>query len=338
MGFKDVVGHERIKHILQRALEKERLPNSLLFCGPEGVGKRRMAFALARALCCQRLKDDACDACGPCRSIKEGERKGENRYPDVMLVFPDPKSDTIRTETIKEIREIAYIKPLMGRKRVIIIDGVQQDIMADEALNALLKVLEEPPAFTHFILIADNPDLVLSTIKSRCRILSFSRVSDFDIEQELRAKGQDQDRAKLLAVLSRGNLEQALAFDWEDLSARRLAAWDMFRALLRKENARIFLDSYGFLKRKAAKEELPQVLEMFSAFGRDLIVLKEGGDSRLLLNPDFEDRLRRESAGLTLDQAVRFLALVDEVLAGLDKRLNIGLLVSAFYSSIMNRL
>jgi DNA polymerase-3 subunit delta' len=336
MAFKDIVGNERIKHILRRSLEKQRLPNSLLFCGPRGVGKRRMAFVLAKALCCQRLKDDACEECVPCRFISEGESKGENKYPDVMLILPNPKkSDIIEIDTIRSIKEIAYIRPLMGTRRVFIIDGAETDYLPEEGSNAILKILEEPPSFTHLILIADNADKVLPTIKSRCRILSFSPISQFDIEKALRDKGLDEDKAKILSVLSRGNLEQALDMDWAEVSERRQAAWRLFRALIRRENASEFLESYGYLKRKDAEKELPAVLEIFSSFGRDLILIKEGGSPDLLLNPDFEALLRQETEAFSLEQALHFLARVDTALTGLDRSLNVGLLVSTLYSSII---
>lgn len=329
MAFKDIVGNERIKHILGSALQKQRVPNSLLFCGPEGVGMRDTALALAKALLCNAKGEDACEVCPSCRSIKFDT--DENRCPDFIAYTPD--KDVIKIEFMRELKELAYIKPMLGGRRVFIVDEAEK--MNSEAANSILKVLEEPPPFTHIILITTNPDLILDTIKSRCRILSFSPISQFDIEKALRDKGLDEDKAKILSVLSRGNLEQALDMDWAEVLERRQAAWRLFRALIRRENASEFLESYGYLKRKDAEKELPAVLEIFSSFGRDLILIKEGSSPGLLLNPDFEAVLRQETEAFSLGQALHFLARVDTALAGLDRSLNVGLLVSTLYSSII---
>jgi len=331
MAFKDIIGNERIKRILQKSLQKQRLPNSLLLCGPEGVGMRETALTLAKALLCETQGDDACEACGQCRRIFLDPE--ENRCPDFIAYASD--KNVVKVESMRELKEVAYIKPMFGQRRVFIVDEAEK--MNAEAANTLLKVLEEPPPFTTIILITINLELILPTIKSRCQILNFSPISQADIEQALRDKGLDEDKAKIVALYARGDLDLALDADWEEVEARRQAAWDMWRALLRKQGSPEFLDGYAFLKRKDAQEELPQVLEIFSGFGRDLMVIKEGGDPRLLLNPDYEDALRRESDALTLPQTLDFLARVDEALAGLDRNLNVGLLVSAFYSSIINR-
>jgi len=329
VAFKDIVGNERIRHILRLSLQKQRVPNSLLFCGPEGVGMRDTALALAKALLCDAKGEDACEACPSCRSIKFDN--DENRCPDVIVYSPE--KGVIKIEFMRELKELAYIKPMLGSRRVFIVDEAEE--LTSEAGNSILKILEEPPPFTYIILITTNPDLILDTIKSRCRILTFSPISQLDIEKALRDKGLDEDKAKILSVLSRGNLEQALDMDWAEVSERRQAAWRLFRALIRRENASEFLESYGYLKRKDAEKELPAVLEIFSSFGRDLVLIKEGGSPGFLLNPDFEAVLRQETEAFSLKQALHFLARVDTALAGLDRSLNVGLLVSTLYSSII---
>lgn len=332
MAFKDIAGNERIKHILQRSLQKQRLPNSLLFSGPAGVGMRAMALALAKALLCETKQDDACETCWVCRSMHLDPK--ENRCPDFIIYSPD--KDVLKIESMRELKELGYVRPMLGGRRVFLVDEAES--MTEDAANSLLKILEEPPPFTYIILITNNPDLVLPTIKSRCRTLNFAPMSQADIAKALRNKGLDEDKAKILSVLSRGNLEDALDRDWDETNERRQAAWELFRGLLRRERSAAFLASYGSLKRKDAGEELPAVLEIFSTFARDLVLLKEGGDPRRLLNPDFEDRLREESGVHSLDRILGFLGQIDMVLTGLDRSQNVGLLVSAFYSSIISGL
>jgi DNA polymerase-3 subunit delta' len=332
MAFKDIPGNERIKRILRRSLQKQRLPNSLLFCGPKGVGMRAMALTLAKALMCERKGDDACESCWVCRSMNLDP--AENRCPDFIVYAAD--GDALKIDSMRELKELGYVRPMLGGRRVFIVDEAEE--MTEDAANSVLKILEEPPPFTYIILITHNPSRVLPTIKSRCRTLTFAPISQADIEKALRLKGLDEEKAKVLSVLSRGNLEQALDMDWEETSARRQAAWDLVRGLLRRDRSSGFLENCGSLKRKDAEQELTAVLEIFAAFGRDLILLKEGGEPRQLLNPDYEARLREESEAHSLDRVRHFLRQVDVALAGLDRSQNVGLLVSTFYSSIISEL
>ncbi len=219
-----------------------RVPNSLLFCGPEGVGMLDMALALAKALLCEKKQDEACETCSACRAISLDRE--ENRYPDFMFYYPE--KDVIKIEFMRELKGLAYVRPMLGGRRVFIVDEAEK--MNEEAANSILKIMEEPPPYTHIILIATNPELVLPTIKSRCRVLTFSPISQSDIERALRDKGLDEDKAKVLSILCGGNLEEALDTDWDEISARRQAAWNLFRGILRREGAGAFLENYGFLK------------------------------------------------------------------------------------------
>jgi DNA polymerase-3 subunit delta' len=99
VGFDDVLGNGRVKKILRSALQRGRVPNSLLFCGPEGVGKRTLALVLARAVNCQRRPDDACGECPACRAISAG------RFPDVQEIKPE--GQFIKVEHIREMRQLA---------------------------------------------------------------------------------------------------------------------------------------------------------------------------------------------------------------------------------------
>src|SRR5512136_2063012 len=143
MGFNEVLGNERIKKILRLALERDRVPNSLIFSGPRGVGKRRLAVVLAQALNCRREKIDPCGLCLSCGNIAKG------KLPDVWEVEPD--GQTIRLEQMQAVRQAAYVRPLAARRRVFIIP--EADKMTGDAANSLLKILEEPPPFSHIILV-----------------------------------------------------------------------------------------------------------------------------------------------------------------------------------------
>ncbi len=325
MAFNDILGNSRVKKILRIALEKNRIPNSLLFCGPEGVGKKKIALVLAKALNCQQKRADACEVCPTCLAINN------RNLPDVIEISPE--GSVIKIDQMRFLKQMAYLKPMTQDKRVFIVDEIEK--LTEEASNSLLKILEEPPLFSHIILITSNPYLVLPTIKSRCQILQFSPISKAEIERILIEKGFPEERARITALLVRGNLEQALTLEWEEIEMKRKDAWDFFLSFLRKEESSFFLRNYAFSKRNIAREDLEQTLEILSSFSRDFVLLKERGDSRLLLNPDYEREIQEAKKLTSLERTLECLEQIDEALSGLTKNLNMSLLVSSFYSYAM---
>jgi len=322
MGFEDIMGHERVKKILKKSLQKKKIPNSMLFCGPEGVGKRGMAFALAKAINCERKKDDACEACSSCKAIDAGN------HPDVMEIQPD--GEVIKIEQMRTLRQVAYLKPMVGKKRIFIVDEAEK--MTEEAANSLLKILEEPPLFSYIILVTQNPYLVTSTIKSRCQILNFPPVSSQDIEKILLDRGYEEEKARVISLFVQGNLNKALNLDWDEVQAKREQAWELFYSLITKENLPFYLRNYAFSYRALVKEDWEQVMEHLSSFCRDSILVKERGKGSLLMNPDYEEKINKAEMMVSLDWLMSCLQKIDHAVYGLRKNLNVNLLVSAFFA------
>lgn len=328
MAFEDVLGNSRTKQILKKSLERNRIPNSLLFYGPEGVGKRDIALVLAKAMNCLKLRDDACDVCTSCQAIENGN------FPDVMVLSPE--KNVLKIEQMREMKQTAYLKPMVGRKRIFVVD--QAEKMNEEAANSVLKILEEPPSFTHLILITHNPYLILPTIKSRCQELSFSQISKFDIEKVLIERGQDEDKARIISLLVRGNLKQAITLDWEEVQPLREKAWRLLDGVLRAKSISSFVRDYAFRRRENLEAEFVQLLEILSSFGRDLLLIKSGGEKKLLLNPDYESGLLDAATLISLGQTLDFLVKIDNALYAFERNVNVNLLVSSTLASMMDRI
>jgi len=324
MAFKDILGNERQKKILRRALQKKRIPNSLLFCGPEGVGKERMALVLAKAMNCEKKKDDACEVCSSCRAISRAN------FPDVMSIAPE--ENVIKIDQMRILKQTAYFKPMVGKKRVFIVDEAEK--MNEEAANSLLKILEEPPLFSHIVLVTPNPDLIKPTIKSRCQIISFQPISREDIERILIEKGFGREKAKIVSLLVGGNLKRALSLEWEEVQSKREQAWELLMSLIRKENVTAFIRNYAS-PRRLAREELEQVLEILSSYCRDLILIKEKGDICYLMNPDYIEAYRKTEDLLSLDKSMDYLEKIDYALYVMPKNLNMNLLITSLFSNMM---
>jgi len=340
MAFDKIPGNARIKSILRSALRRKRVPPTLLFAGPPGVGQRETALELAKALNCLQRDDDACDACSSCRTIEAG------RHPDVIDVKTLPvknerskitESDdetkevtVIKIDQIREAIGLAVMKPMTARKRVFLIDDATE--MLEASANSSLKILEEPPSHVQFILITSNPDPLLPTIKSRCQTLVFGPIPTEEIVAALLRRGFMEDQARTMALVVQGNYERAMTMDWDDVQAERAAAWGLLRSILRDDEGSAFLRRFAFGRKTASREELKDTLDLFGGFLRDLLLLGETDGSGRLLNPDFKDALGEVAPSLGPERALRMISAVDEAIYFLDRKMNAGLLAGTFYA------
>src|SRR5450759_2899721 len=214
MSFHDIYGHEKQIGILQKALTQKRIGHVYLFSVIPAVGKKTLAGEFAKALNCEKedALHDSCGECLSCRKIKQGS------HPDVFSV--EAEGQFIRINAIREIQEQMKFKPLEARWRVFVIDNA--DKMNDQAANALLKTLEEPPPANILILVTAKPYTLPSTIISRCRHISFNPLSIDTVAQFLIERmNMEKKNALLLAGLSGGSIGQALELNKDDVIAYR---------------------------------------------------------------------------------------------------------------------
>ena len=158
MGFDGLLGNEQIKRNLAASLEKGHISHFYLISGPEGSGKHTLARLLAAAILC-RGADKPCGKCTPCRKVAEGV------HPDCITV-DDPEKKTVPVDLIRQARADVYIQPNESEHKIYLFPRAQD--MGLPGQNALLKVLEEPPAYGVFLLLTTNADALLPTVRSRC--------------------------------------------------------------------------------------------------------------------------------------------------------------------------
>lgn len=207
MPWGPVRGHDRVVESLRRGLAVGRFPHALLFVGPEGIGKRRFAQRLAQALLCERNAIEQMESCGACPGCQQVEA---GTHPDVLAVSRPEEKHELPIDVIRQLNHDLALKPMRGTRRVAIVDDA--DALSEEAANAFLKTLEEPPPGSVLILIGTAAELQLDTILSRCRIVRFEPLPAADLAQVLLDQGIVADRAEAerLAALGEGSVGRAL--------------------------------------------------------------------------------------------------------------------------------
>jgi DNA polymerase-3 subunit delta' len=325
MAFRDITGHRRLLRLIARAAVRGTLPPSLIFAGPEGVGKRMAAVALAQLMNCLKRQGaeatdaiDAMDACGACPACKRIER---GVHADILLVEPGD-SGTVKIDHVRDAIERSAYRPFEGRRRVVIVDNA--DALTAEAQNALLKTLEEPPSASTFVLVTSRPDMLLPTVLSRCQRLRFGRLSPAEIADTLiRDHEYAEADAHAAASLSDGSIGRALEGATDEFVDARQAAASLLESVAtssdpgrRLSGAKALL---GSATGGSGREELARRLCALSSIIRDLGALLSRADERCLANGDLRQLLERLRRSFDPDRVLRAFSAVDCALAALDR-------------------
>lgn len=266
--FKGIVEQKRIVNLLSASIKNQEVSHAYLFTGKKGIGKTTMALALAKALLC-RGEDKPCDSCIPCEKINHGN------HPDVLITGLDKGESTIKISQVRRLIATLPIKPYESDLRISIIQN--GDSMTPEAQNALLKSLEEPEAHNVFIITAESPQKMLSTIRSRCQVLSFEPLSNEGIEAILRKQGYT-DSAEISQALydCEGSPGKALEFlENKDLESLKIEALEVFYAILKGETFKVFDFSEKMGKDKGASTE---VLNFLLVWFHGMVLFLEGAE------------------------------------------------------------
>jgi DNA polymerase-3 subunit delta' len=218
VSWQSVRGHDRIVEALRANLRSGRFHHAFLFVGPEGVGKRTFARTLARALLCERNPEALLDPCGTCPGCVQVEA---GTHPDLLEVARPEDRQELPIRVIRDLCAEFGLKPARGSRKVAIVDDV--DDMNDEAANAFLKTLEEPPPGAVLILIGTSAELQLETIVSRCQVIRFEPLPEPLLADLLLEKGvaADPDDAARLAALGEGSMSRAIGLADPDLERFR---------------------------------------------------------------------------------------------------------------------
>ena len=328
MGFRTFLGNAQTVTHLRESIRAERFPHSLILAGPKGAGKYTLALMFAKAVNClaPTESDGLPDFCGQCRNCvriddaadlearvaeaveaREALRETDKRetriliqtHPDVLIVPPDPPQLLIKLGQVRQVIHVAYYRPPVESKRSFSI--FTSSAFMKEAANSLLKVLEEPPEHTSLILLTENPQEMLPTIRSRAVIHRLGAIPATDLEPLLalrRPELKPQERA-LAARLAEGAVGRALTLDLAAYLTSRQDALVLLRTALREPDySQLFHATESYRAGADGAEKTINLLRAFGSLIEDILLIV-AGTPQLIRNLDLAaelEKLARESS------------------------------------------
>lgn len=286
MQFTDIKGQENAISLLKCALKNHHVAHAYIFYGPDGVGKKQTALALAQYLNCQEQNEEtqsSCDRCPSCIQAKS------NSHPDIILLTPDGAS--IRIEQIRKLLARVALRSYESLYKVVIIDDAH--LMTQESANCLLKTLEEPTDNTVFILIASQIQKLPITILSRCQQVRFSPLSAPLVQEILSSLyPQWQSRIGLASILAQGSLDKATdLLTNEELSQARGDFYQFLLTLRDKHPSDIINWCAQWDKNK---KMVQLILELLQFWYRDLLLINSSVPVSLCINQDYIADLQKQ--------------------------------------------
>ncbi len=330
VGFSEFLGNAATVTHLRESIRAGRFPHSMILAGPRGAGKYTLALMLAQAVNCLDPAEseglpDFCGRCANCTRIAEAanleERveqavsardemrdvdKRETRiliqtHPDVLIVPPDPPQLLIKLGQVRQAIHVAYYRPPVEARRTFTIFTCSA--FMKEAANSLLKLREEPPEHTSLLLLTENPQELLPTIRSRAVIHRLGAISAAEIEALLtrrRPEMRPQDRA-LASRLAEGAIGRALGIDLATYVASRQDALIILRNALRDPDySQLFHATESYRAGADGQEKTVNLLRALGSLIEDLLLMVAGTPS-LIRNLDLTAELGRMAEGLTVD-------------------------------------
>lgn len=322
--------------MLQNSIRGGKVASSYLFYGLSGIGKRFTAVNFAKALNCASDEDDACDICPSCKKINSGI------HPDFVIVEPqkgkveslraprDEKSRKgsreIKVDHVRLLEEALHLSAYEAKYKVAVLD--EAELMNEEAANAFLKTLEEPPSGTVIIIVSSSLERLPETIKSRCLKVAFKPLGRRDMEAMLKDKYPEPEKLSAIIALSAGRPGLALQ-EGKDMLARRGAFMKAFSAM-----AAGAPDGWTA---KTDKQDIEDFIDSCGLLLRDMLIAKISTDEALLLNPDMGRVVRNLSKGAEKEVIIDCYKRLSSLKGGLVYNPNKSILWN-YAGSFMRRL
>ncbi len=271
--------HDALAEGLINNVRRGNPPHAYIFEGERGVGRYAAARLFAAALACTG-QNQPCGVCSSCVGAKSGTN------PDIITVEPEEKRKTIGVERIRNLIADAYVRPFLARRKVYIFRDAQ--IVTEQAQNAFLKLLEEPPEYAVFIIIAQNAELLLQTVRSRCVTIRFSPLTDDKMRDYIEKISPNNPKKDFLVKYSHGIPYEAkkILMD-ENFETLRAGAFKRLAVLFSDRP----LSAYSLCEfAEENKDSAPLIIALWRELVRDIILIQNGADT-CITNSDYRREL-----------------------------------------------
>lgn len=325
--FQDMIGHETVIQLLQKGLQTKKIAHAYLFHGEEGMGKKAMATLFARTLQCSEAGIEPCNRCKSCMQAVSGNQ------PDIIWVTHEKATlgvDDIRNQLNGDIQ----IKPFESPYKVYIIeDG---DKLTEQAQNALLKTLEEPPEYAVIFLLVSNINVILPTILSRCVVLNLRPVDKIRIKNYLMKSLQiPDDKAETATDFSGGNVGKAMEYaNSEEFEQKKEDMLHILRSIDEIELSDLMA---GLKKLSENKSYVNEYLDFLMLWMRDMLMLKATNDLNLLLYKNEYQFLKRQASIRTYDDIDKMLAAIEKAKIRLKANVNFDITMELMLLTIKEK-
>lgn len=322
-----VLGHEQNKEFLQNFLQREARPHALLFCGAEGLGKKKLALEFAKTFLCLNGKGD--DGCEACRLLNFAD--GNVSHPDFILVERLPEKRDLSIEQMRDLAKQAAFAPVLSKNKICIVEDA--DRLTEAAANSFLKLLEEPPAGWLIILLASSEDKLLTTILSRVVKLRFNPLAVADVKKLLLARGVAENESEVLARISEGSVGTALNLNEQNALEYRQTALSFLEALPLEFPMNYVTDRAWVVKYERAEAML--FVKLLQLLLRDMLFIKTGVTVNLY-NCDVQENLTSLSGGWQPQGLKKALAATNDAYKALASSVGVKLVMENLAMKIDN--
>lgn len=317
MKFKNFLGNENVKKQISYLIETNHLPHAIVIEGDEGTGKRTLALELAQALVCKGNGSRPCTACSACKKVVS------HSHPDVFEFSAKSTPRSFPVDKIREVRKDAYIMPNEAECKVYVLGNASS--MGQEAQNALLKILEEPPEYVYIILTAVSKTNLLETVLSRSTVFKTQQVSIVTAEKYIMSKFPDVDK-KIVAQVAgiwNGNVGKAIESIADDKMGKYITSSENIAKALLSGNEYELLVAISPLE--GNRDGIKIVLSMVNSVFRDALVLS-AGEEHLISQQKVNAKAMSKQFGKI--ELLRLIQAVEEMNELVNKNGNNTLLIT----------
>ena len=324
-GFSEIVGHEQIIEHLQNAIEADKVSHAYILNGPDKAGKMMIAKAFAQTLQCEKGGLEPCMECHSCKQAMSGNQ------PDIIYVRHE-KSNTISVDDIRtQINNDIVVKPYSSKRKIYIVDEAEK--MNQQAQNALLKTIEEPPAYAVLLLLTTNADTFLPTILSRCVRLNLKAVRDEEIKDFLMKKHQLPDyQADVCVAFAQGNVGKAIQLASSDsFNELKTAALQLLKRL---DDIELYEMTEAVKQISEYKLEINDYFDLMMIWYRDILYFKATNDVNRLVFKDEVYDIKKQAAKSSYQGIETIIEALEKAKLRLNANVNFDLVIELLLLTI----